>query len=166
MVSRILCHVLTACRTPGGYAVLKGIQKGMNLPDEAVLPSFASLRDMGNTSSSTTWYSIAYLESQEMVKKGHRIMQVGAGGGMKGGVNIWKALKDTSYMHAAWMHVNRPYRDEDLPRRINEKEDAQMKRLLATAEAEAVSDGTKSAIQRAIEIQANAESQELGVAAL
>jgi len=41
-----------------------------------------------------------------------------------------------------------------------------MKAQLATAEAEAKSDGTKSAIQRAIEIQANAESQELGVAAL
>jgi predicted naringenin-chalcone synthase len=60
----------------GGYAVLKGIQKGMALPDEAVIPSFASLRDMGNTSSSTTWYTIAYLESQGMVKKGHQIMQV------------------------------------------------------------------------------------------
>lgn len=28
----------------GGYAVLKGIQKGMGLPLEAMLPSFASLR--------------------------------------------------------------------------------------------------------------------------
>lgn len=60
----------------GGYAVLKGIQKGMSLPDEAVIPSFASLRDMGNTSSSTTWYTIAYLESQDMIRKGQQIMQV------------------------------------------------------------------------------------------
>jgi 3-ketoacyl-CoA synthase len=90
--------------------VLKGIQKGMNLPDEAVIPSFASLRDMGNTSSSTTWYTIAYLESQSMVKKGQQIMQVGAGGGMKGGVNIWKALRDNDEVHAAWMHIaGRPY---------------------------------------------------------
>jgi hypothetical protein len=37
---------------------------------------------------------------------------------------------------------------------------------LAIAEKEATTDGSKSAIQRAIEIQANAESQELGVAAL
>jgi hypothetical protein len=59
--------------------VLKGIQKGMNLPIEAVLPSFASLRDMGNTSSSTTWYSIAYLETQKMVTRGQTIMQVRVG---------------------------------------------------------------------------------------
>jgi 3-ketoacyl-CoA synthase len=61
----------------GGYAVLKGIQKGMNLPMEMMLPSFASLRDMGNTSSSTTWYSMAYMERFGMVTKGQRVMQVG-----------------------------------------------------------------------------------------
>ena len=60
----------------GGYAVLKGIQKGMNLPMEMMLPSFASLRDYGNTSSSTTWYSMAYLERFGLVKQGQRIMQV------------------------------------------------------------------------------------------
>lgn len=53
-----------------------------------------------------------------------------------------------------------------MPRRINEKADAKMKAHMAAAEAEAKTDGSKSAIQRAIEIQANAESQELGVAAL
>jgi 3-ketoacyl-CoA synthase len=61
----------------GGYAVLKGIQKGMNLPTDMMLPSFASLRDMGNTSSSTTWYSMAYMERFGMVKAGQRVMQVG-----------------------------------------------------------------------------------------
>ncbi|KIY96628.1 3-ketoacyl-CoA synthase 6 [Monoraphidium neglectum] len=64
----------------GGYAVLKGIQKGMSLPTEMMLPSFASLRDMGNTSSSTTWYSMAYMERFGMVKQGQRIMQVRMGG--------------------------------------------------------------------------------------
>jgi hypothetical protein len=59
-----------------------------------------------------------------------------------------------------------PRRDEDLPRRVYEKENALQKQQLRQAEADAVSDGSKSAIQRAIEIQANAESQELGVAAL
>ena len=39
----------------GGYGVLKGIQKGMRLPSETLLPSFATLRDIGNTSSSSTW---------------------------------------------------------------------------------------------------------------
>lgn len=39
----------------GGYAVLKGIQQGLRLPAAKMVPSFASLRDYGNTSCSTTW---------------------------------------------------------------------------------------------------------------
>ena len=105
----------------GGYAVLKGIQKGMSLPMEMMLPSFASLRDYGNTSSSTTWYSMAYMERFGMVKKGQRVMQVGAGGGMKGGVNIWVALRDTRDAHRAWLHCERPYTEEDMPRRISDR---------------------------------------------
>jgi hypothetical protein len=56
--------------------VLKGIQKGMDLPVEAVLPSFAALRDYGNTSCSTTWYSMAYMETCGKVTKGQTLMQV------------------------------------------------------------------------------------------
>jgi hypothetical protein len=37
--------------------------------------------------------------------------QVGAGGGMKGGVNIWRALRDTDYVHPCWLHcAGRPYK--------------------------------------------------------
>ncbi len=56
--------------------MLKGLQQAMRLPLDKMLPSFASLRDYGNTSSSTTWYSMAYLETQEMVTRGQVIMQV------------------------------------------------------------------------------------------
>lgn len=33
----------------GGYAVLKGLQKGLKLPSDRMLPSFAGLREYGNT---------------------------------------------------------------------------------------------------------------------
>lgn len=39
------------CALAGGYAVLKGLQKGLGLPAEKVLPSFAGLREYGNTRS-------------------------------------------------------------------------------------------------------------------
>jgi 3-ketoacyl-CoA synthase len=60
----------------GGYAILKGIQKGMRLPADKMMPSFANLKDYGNTSSSTTWYSFAYIETVGDVKRGQVIMQV------------------------------------------------------------------------------------------
>lgn len=141
----------------GGYAVLKGIQKGMNLPSECVIPSFASLRDFGNTSSSTTWYTMAYLESIGAVKRGHNIMQVGAGGGMKGGVNIWRALKDNNCTHPAWRHLNgRAYTEEDLPRKINEPKKAGHVHV----------ETTQGSIMDAIVEEGREETAELGVAAL
>jgi hypothetical protein len=67
----------------GGYAVLKGLQSAMRLPSEKMLPSFATLRDFGNTSCSTTWYVLAYMETCVGINRGQTIMQIGMGGGMK-----------------------------------------------------------------------------------
>jgi hypothetical protein len=60
----------------GGYAILRGIQKGLRLPAEAMMPSFASLRDFGNTSSASTWYTWSYIEATMGVKKNETILQV------------------------------------------------------------------------------------------
>jgi hypothetical protein len=101
-------------------------------------------------------------------------------------VNVWRALRDTKDLHPVWMHIDRPYREEDLPRRINTEERASAaagsgkpgKAGAADAEAArhsgkaarangAVANGRdKNAIQRAIEIEANHEADELGVVAL
>ncbi|GBF90650.1 hypothetical protein Rsub_03222 [Raphidocelis subcapitata] len=160
----------------GGYAVLKGIQKGMNLPMEMMLPSFASLRDFGNTSSSTTWYSIAYMERFGMVKTGQRIMQVGAGGGMKGGVNIWTALRDTVDHHKAWMHAKVAYTEKDMPRSIlNPHEERDLvgkenrKRAVAAATASkakvAATRGSSSKPAKVFDISVNAGGKSAAAAA-
>lgn len=112
------------CLHAGGYAILKGIQKGMRLPADKMMPSFANLKDYGNTSSSTTWYSLAYIETIGSVKAGEVVMQAGVGGGMKAGINIWRALRDIKDVHPAWRHVaERAYTEDDLPRPITRKED-------------------------------------------
>lgn len=48
--------------------------------------------------------------------------QVGAGGGMKGGVNVWQALRDTRDVHPAWARVEAPYTEHDMPRRWLDKD--------------------------------------------
>lgn len=95
-------------------------------------------------------------------------VQVGAGGGMKGGVNVYKALKDTHSMHKAWAHVaGKPYTEADLPRPINEN-----KGKRGPEEEELHQNGYKNGkhhkngIQRAVEMEAKIESDELGVVAL
>lgn len=60
----------------GGYAILRGIQKGLHLPSDKMLPSFVSLRDFGNTSSASTWYTFSYIESTSGMKRGEHVMQV------------------------------------------------------------------------------------------
>ncbi len=50
--------------------MLKGIRDRLNLTTDSLMPSFASLHEYGNTSSSTTWYALAYTESCNNVQKG------------------------------------------------------------------------------------------------
>ena len=106
----------------GGYGVLKGIQKVMKLPSDVLLPSFATLRDIGNTSSSSTWYTFAYLESVSSgVKRGQKLLQLGVGGGMKASAAVWKCLRDSREPHPVWDHLQRkPVQHEELPRPIDE----------------------------------------------
>lgn len=100
---------------------MKGLQQAMRLPAEQMLPSFATLRDYGNTSCSTTWYVMAYMESIDGLKRNQTVMQIGMGGGMKAGVNIWRALRDVNCTHEAWAHLNgKPVTEADLPRPISD----------------------------------------------
>jgi hypothetical protein len=44
----------------------------------------------GNVSSSTTWYTLAAIESLRGLRKGDTVLQIGVGSGVKCGVNVWK----------------------------------------------------------------------------
>lgn len=62
---------------------------------------------------------LGYLEECDNVKKGQTLMQIGMGGGMKAGINVWRALRDNRCHHTAWAHrAGKPYTEEDLPRSI------------------------------------------------
>ncbi len=41
-------------------------------------------------SSSTTWYTLGYIESVRGVKRGAKVLQIGVGSGIKCGVNVFK----------------------------------------------------------------------------
>jgi hypothetical protein len=46
------------------------------------------------------------MESVGFIKRNQTIMQIGMGGGMKAGVNIWRSLRDVQDDHLAWRHLN------------------------------------------------------------
>jgi hypothetical protein len=74
--------------------VLDGIGKELLLDEPAMEASRAVLQDYGNVSSSTTWYTLGYVESVRGAKKGDRLLQIGVGSGIKCGVNVWRAVRD------------------------------------------------------------------------
>jgi hypothetical protein len=100
---------------------------------------------------------------------------------MKGGVNIWVALRDTQDSHRAWLHIDRPYTQADLPRSIDEapREKRRPEVAAAAGGPEIVADATskaardqaargggkakyKSAIEQAIELESRHEAKDFG----
>lgn len=51
-------------------------------------------------------YVLSYMESVGFIKRSQTVMQIGMGGGMKAGVNVWRALRDVQDDHLAWRHLN------------------------------------------------------------
>ncbi|GIL61963.1 hypothetical protein Vafri_16212 [Volvox africanus] len=96
-VSHFLLHA-------GGAKVLDGLGEALQLDDTKLAPSRNVLHDYGNISSSTTWYTLACIETTQGVRRGERILQVGVGSGIKCGVNVWKALRNVHELHEGWSH--------------------------------------------------------------
>jgi 3-ketoacyl-CoA synthase len=72
--------------------VLDEIQKNLELTEEYMEASKKTLEQFGNTSSSSVWYELAYLETNTRIKRGDRIWQLAFGSGFKCNSVVWKAL--------------------------------------------------------------------------
>lgn len=80
------------CIHAGGRAVIDGIEKNMKLEKFHSEPSRMTLYNYGNTSSSSIWYELEYIQEEQKtnpLKKGDRIMQVAFGSGFKCTSAVW-----------------------------------------------------------------------------
>ncbi|GLJ13692.1 hypothetical protein SUGI_0218330 [Cryptomeria japonica] len=81
------------CIHAGGRAVIDELEKNLQLSAEHVEASRMSLYRFGNTSSSSLWYELAYIEAKGRMKTGDRVWQIAFGSGFKCNSAVWKSLK-------------------------------------------------------------------------
>jgi 3-ketoacyl-CoA synthase len=81
------------CIHAGGRAVIEGVQKNLGLQEHLIQPSKQTLFDWGNTSSSSIWYEVEWVERFGNLKRGDRLLQVAFGSGFKCNSAVWVALR-------------------------------------------------------------------------
>ncbi|KAK6944626.1 3-Oxoacyl-[acyl-carrier-protein (ACP)] synthase III, C-terminal [Dillenia turbinata] len=82
------------CILSSSKKVLDEIQKNLELPEEYMEASRKTLERFGNTSSSSVWYELAYLEARGKIKRGDRVWQIAFGSGFKCNSAVWRALRN------------------------------------------------------------------------
>ncbi|KAJ7189806.1 hypothetical protein O6H91_23G055800 [Diphasiastrum complanatum] len=81
------------CIHAGGRAVIDELEKNLQLSSEHVEASRMTLHRFGNTSSSSIWYELSYIESKGRMKKGNKIWQIAFGSGFKCNSAVWQSMR-------------------------------------------------------------------------